>query len=99
MSDSHVFMERFVSPAMKVTVLSVKAASQRLGNFTAWLSHALKRDDGLPGTFSSRRPCPGCGGPMFYYPTSWSALNGRYLRTCESCGYADARPVKIVEQI
>ena len=99
MSHSHVFVARFVSPAIKVAVLSVKAASQHLGNVTSWVASAFKREDDLPGTYSSRRPCPECGGPMFYHPTDWSAFSGRYLRTCESCGYADARPVKIVEQI
>src|SRR6478752_10740984 len=99
MSNSHIFSGRLGSLPMKVAALFVKVIRQHLEHFIARVSNALKREEALPETYSSRRPCPECGGPMFYHPTDWSAFSGRYLRTCESCGYADARPVKIVEQI
>ena len=99
MSDSHISSGRFVFPALKVAALSVKVALQHLEHIAARLSNALASRTALPEVYSSRRACPECGGPMFYYPTSWSALTGRYLRACENCDYDDARPVKIVEQL
>jgi len=49
--------------------------------------------------YPSRRPCPSCGGPMIYLGSSFSALTGRYSRTCQDCGYADPSKVKMVRQI
>jgi predicted RNA-binding Zn-ribbon protein involved in translation (DUF1610 family) len=49
--------------------------------------------------YPSRRPCPSCGGPMIYLGSSFSALTGRYSRTCQDCGYADPHKVKMVRQI
>jgi len=49
--------------------------------------------------YSSRRPCPGCGGTMAYQPTRWCTLTGRYLRSCKNCGCADSSPVKMVRQM
>ena len=64
------------------------------GTFGALMTRATLSKD-----YSSRRPCPECGGTMAYHPMRWSALTGRYLRACQSCGYADPRPVKMVRQI
>jgi len=47
--------------------------------------------------YPSRRPCPVCGGKMFYLASRWS-LRRRHARTCESCGYSDEK-VKIIARI
>jgi len=52
-----------------------------------------------PKNYPSRRPCPSCGGSMIYLGSGWSALTGRYSRTCQDCGYADPQKVKMVRQI
>jgi len=49
--------------------------------------------------YESRRPCRECGGSMVYRSMRWSIVTGKYLRSCESCGYTDPRPVKMVRQI
>jgi predicted RNA-binding Zn-ribbon protein involved in translation (DUF1610 family) len=49
--------------------------------------------------YRSSRPCPSCGGAMIYLGSALSILTGKYSRTCESCGYADAHKVKMVRQI
>jgi hypothetical protein len=46
-------------------------------------------------SYPSRRPCPACGGDMFYLPSRWTR---RHTRTCENCDYSD-ETVKIVTQI
>jgi hypothetical protein len=46
--------------------------------------------------YPSRRPCPICGGKMFYLASRWSRR--RHARTCESCSYSDEK-VKIITRI
>ena len=44
----------------------------------------------------SRRPCPVCKGVMYYVPTMFRLLTGRWKRVCQTCGYVDPLRVKIV---
>ena len=46
-------------------------------------------------SYPSRRPCPSCGGNMFYLAFRWSR---HHIRTCESCGYSDEK-VTIITQL
>lgn len=99
MSERQAFAQRIVIPLTKVALLALKLAFRRLKQFStrafdAQLERTTSQHDQI-----SRRPCPECGGPMAYHPMRWSALTGRYLRACQSCGYADSHPVKIVRQL
>ena len=96
---SVALVNRFVMPAMKVAMLVFKVIMIHFERGKAWVIDAFERHTILPGALSSRRPCPVCGGAMFYEPKPWSAVTGKYLRSCESCDYTDARAVKIVSQI
>jgi hypothetical protein len=47
------------------------------------------------GSYPSRRRCPSCSGKMIYLASKRGRL---HTRTCESCGYSDAK-VKMIRQI
>jgi hypothetical protein len=46
----------------------------------------------------SRRPCPQCGGPIYYVATFLTPFTGLRKRMCPDpkCGYVDPCKVKIV---
>lgn len=99
MSERHAFERRIVIPTAKIALLSVKLMFKRLKQISARTFGAKIERTALQRDLISRRPCPECGGPMAYHPMRWSALTGRYLRACQSCGYTDSHPVKIVRQL
>src|SRR5690348_2111349 len=99
MTMSPPLVNRFLVPAVKVAMLSCKVTMIHFERGRAWALDTFERNTILPEALSSRRPCPACGGAMLYEPKPWSAMTGKYLRRCECCDYADARAVKIVQQI
>lgn len=48
-----------------------------------------------PSSYPSRRPCPSCGGKMFYIASTWRRY---HARTCGRCGYSDEK-VKLVKTL
>jgi hypothetical protein len=91
-------LNRF-SSAISVALSAIKVTMTRVEHGKAWALDTFERHTLLPYALSSRRPCPQCGGAMFYQPRPWSALTGKYLRSCEICDYTDVRAVKIVPQL
>jgi hypothetical protein len=44
----------------------------------------------------SSRPCPRCGGLMYYVASLQTLLNGLHRRTCRRCGYTDPIKAKFI---
>jgi predicted RNA-binding Zn-ribbon protein involved in translation (DUF1610 family) len=51
-----------------------------------------------PSYIASQRPCPNCGGAMFYRSSLSTMLTGLRRRICSVCGYKDPKRVKIVRE-
>ena len=90
---------KFVSSIIKPAAQSAALLVAQFEEFAVREFGALLARASLHGSHPSRRPCPECEGVMVYQPTRLSAVTGKYLRSCESCGYTDPRPVKMVRQI